>query len=264
MDNTLSLNGSVLNQIPGVIDKAIHITDGGGTLSHFWDRCFNYDCFPKYTLSFWLKYKRISFNQQYLLSFSDRFVIYQDYSEPKDYLTVQSRVAFSRCNFKVFIPAEVWAHLIFVVKDENFTVYLNGQKVDNTTLDCSEFASGPGWDIYLRLGDYYLYGYGYGPKDFSLDDVRLLFDSMSAEDTLDNYKTITGMIISDGGLYKSSFCFFLLYNLLKKKLSSKVQKFQLNLKLYKTQGIMGIYTHRANCIYTIYPKWANYKVSQFT
>ena len=178
--------------IPGVIDQAIEQRGGSSSLARFSDQCFVGTCFPIYTLSFWLKYEEISETYRSLLVFAPRFSISTKNDDAlKNHLYVWSYVALRRCEFEVFAPAEIWTHLIFVVKDENFTVYLNGHEVENTTLQCTLLSQGPGSVINTKLGG----SNGGNTKTFAIDDLRLLFDAFPVDDTLEYYKTITGMII---------------------------------------------------------------------
>lgn len=190
--NAFSDDSSIANSvkgIPGVIDQAIEQRDGSTSLARFSDQCFVGTCFPIYTLSFWLKYGEISNTYWSLLVFNPRFYIGQQ-NAPKNHLYVWSYVALRKCEFEVFAPAEIWTHLIFVVKDENFTVYLNGHEVENTTLQCTLLSQGPGSAIHTKLGG----SNGGNTKTFAIDDLRLLFDAFPVDDTLEYYKTITGMI----------------------------------------------------------------------
>ena len=193
--------------LPGVIDNAIHYSPGYHILANLEDKCLSGECFPKFTLSLWLNYKEVPNSYQYLTSFGERFQLGQISEYASDnYLYVYSYVALRRCEFKVFAPAEVWNHVIFSVNDENFTMYLNGREVQNTTLNCLSEVIGPGHYNPFRLGSRYgnsVYNSGTNTKNFAADDVRLLFDAFSTEDTLEYYKTLTGMSIQ-GDCHHSS------------------------------------------------------------
>ncbi len=182
------------SNVPGVINKAIQYTGNSeSTLARPYDKCFTGKCFPKYTISFWLKYEEISRTYQYMLSFGERLLVMQDMQyAPKDNLKVELYAALRKCDFKVFAPAEIWSHLIFVLNDENFAVYSNGREVTNTTLDCSLSTVEPSHSR-IELGE--SFSSSTQAKHFAIDDLRLLFDALSVDETLEYYKTITGMII---------------------------------------------------------------------
>ena len=177
----------------GVIDKAIRYADGSSNLGSLSDKCYDEICFTKYTLSFWLLYNETTSTYQSLVSFYNRLLIDQSSTQPKNFLNVQTYVANRRCSFQVLAPAEIWNHFIFVVNEKNFTLYKNGHEVENTTLVCSLHSSGPPPTINILLGKMHSWSSTVG-NDFGIDDMRLLLGILSAKETLDNYKTITGKI----------------------------------------------------------------------
>lgn len=193
-DDKEAFYSTVLNliQIPGVVQNAVEYDSG--QLAKFIDKCFMDICFPKYSLSFWFKYNAPSNTMEdFLLSFGEYFRVFHKPGAPGDHLVVSTFVGLKRCEFQIFAPAEIWNHLIFVVGDDkndslhNFTIYRNGQEVTNFTLACNENEYGPSYPR-LRLGT----GKN-SPGHFAIDDLRLLFDALSVEDTLENYKIITGL-----------------------------------------------------------------------
>ena len=177
----------------GVIDKAIRYTDGSSNLGSISDQCYEEICFTKYTLSFWLLYEETTNTYQSLVSFRDRLLIEQDSTMPKNLLNVQTFVTNRKCLFQVFAPAEIWIHFIFVVNEENFTLYKNGREVENTTLVCSLHSSWPEPTIDVLVGERHTWSLPTG-TNFGVDDLRLLLGVLSVQDTLDNYRTITGII----------------------------------------------------------------------
>ena len=177
----------------GVIDKAIRYTDGSSNLGSISDQCYDEICFAKYTLSFWLLYEETTNTYQSLVSFRDRLLIEQYSTVPKNLLNVQTFVTNRKCLFQVFAPAEIWTHFIFVVNEENFTLYKNGREVKNTTLVCSLYSSWPEPTIDILVGERDISSSTTG-TNFGVDDLRLLLDVLTVQDTLDNYRTITGII----------------------------------------------------------------------
>ena len=175
----------------GVIDKAVRYADGSSNLGSLSDKCYDGICFTKYTLSFWLLYNETTSTYQSLVSFYNRFLIEQ--SSTKNFLNVQTYVANRRCSFQVLAPAEIWNHFIFIVNEENFTLYKNGHEVENTTLVCSLHLFAPLPTINILLGKRDSWSSTVG-NDFGIDDMRLLLGILSSKETLDNYKTITGII----------------------------------------------------------------------
>lgn len=186
-------SASGYSPMAGVIDKAIRYADGSSNLGSLSDKCYDAICFTKYTLSFWLLYNETTSTYQSLVSFYDRFLIEQSSTLPKNFLNVQTYVANRRCFIPLLAPAEIWNHFIFVVNEKNFTLYKNGHEVENTTLVCSLHSSAPPPTINILLGKRQSLSSTVG-TDFGIDDLRLLLGILSAEETLDNYKTITGMI----------------------------------------------------------------------
>ncbi|XP_028409028.1 uncharacterized protein LOC114531613 isoform X2 [Dendronephthya gigantea] len=191
-DDKRAFQSSVSNliQIPGVVHNAVEYGSGG--LAVFSDKCFMGICFPKYTLSFWFKYDSWSNNgDNILLSFGEYFKCFHRAGVPEDHLIVSTFVGLTRCEFEIFAPAKIWNHLIFVVGDDgNFTIYRNGQEVTNFTTACTENQYGPtsllgATNVMLGTGAIFA-------RNFAIDDLRLLFDALSVEDTLENYKIITG------------------------------------------------------------------------
>jgi hypothetical protein len=183
---------------PGAIDTAVQCAGGYVELGVFEDKCLVGKCYPEYTLSLWLKYEVIPNSYVYLMSFGERLQIahISNYA-PKDYLNVFAYVGLRKCEFKIFAPAEVWNHFIFAVSDDNFTMYVNGRQVENTTWNCPAQIIGPWSYNPLRIGTSYgtMYFSGSRYRKFAADDVRLLLDALSTYDTLEYYKTITGMKI---------------------------------------------------------------------
>lgn len=177
----------------GVIDRAIRYTDGSSNLGSISDQCYDEICFTKYTLSFWLLYEETTNTYQTLVSFHNRLLIEQYFTAPKNFLNVLTFVSKNKCIFQLFAPAEIWNHFIFVVNEQNFTLYKNGREVENTTLVCSPHSSGPGPTIDILVGERHPSAPTTG-TNFSIDDLRLLLGVLSVEDTLDNYRTITGII----------------------------------------------------------------------
>ena len=154
------------------------------------DYCYRGTCLPKYTLSLWLKYKETY--EQTILALNTRFQIAQNkHSIPKDHLSITVDIPYRKCVFILFAPPDIWTHVILVLDDGNFTTYLNGDEVTNTTIQCNAHSSSLSGNNNLILGGKNIVFYE--SADVAIDDLRLLFDARPEEDTLRNYRTITGM-----------------------------------------------------------------------
>ena len=182
------ISGNVQVESDGVLGNCTALrSDGKIEFRTISRRCFNQWCYPFYTLSFWLKYEEMS--SQNIMSFGELVKITQTTTTPEQHLSVVVNTATWICSTLLFVPCEVWSHLIVSVKtwEDVILVYLDGNIVANSShFVCTNVADVQNYPVLpITAG-------GSGDVNFVLDDVRVVFDAPQISKTVESYKNRTG------------------------------------------------------------------------
>ena len=181
--------GDVQLQSDGVIENCTALRgDGKIEFQDVEERCDNPSSFPLYTLSFWLKYKEM--NSQTIISVGKFLNITQSANAPdKEHISVEASTTKKKCVTSFFVPSQVWSHIIVSVNalKKTLLVYLDGSIVKNSSnFVCTDHNEVQSYENASLVSG------GNGDVDFTLDDVRLLFDAPEMSETIKSFTQETG------------------------------------------------------------------------